>query len=59
MGSHIAFLGVFPTLHQINEVMSSVLTPDTALVSKPQVSKFMCNVILRRVCATIVATEKQ
>jgi len=60
MGSHIAHLGVIPTLDQINdEVMSSVLTPDIALVRKPQDRKFMCNITLRRVQATIVAAEKQ
>ena len=60
MGSHIAHLGVIPTLDQISdEVMSSVLTPDTALVSKPQDRKFICNVTLRSVRATTVAVEKQ
>jgi hypothetical protein len=59
MGSHIAHLGVISTLDQINdEVMSSVLTPDIALVSKPQDRKFMCNVTLRGACATNVAVEK-
>jgi hypothetical protein len=60
MGSHIAHLGVIPTLDQISdEVMSSILTPDTALVSKPQDRKLLCNVTLRSVHATIVAVEKQ
>jgi len=60
MGSQTAHLGVIPTLDQIiDEVMSSVLTPDSALVSKPQDRKFMCNIILRSVHATIVAVEKQ
>jgi len=59
MGSHIAHLGVIPTLDQISdEVMSSVLIPDTALISKPQDRKFMCNITLRSVLATIVAVEK-
>jgi hypothetical protein len=59
MGSHIAHLGVIPTLDQIrDEVMSSVLIPDTALISKPQDRKFMCNITLRSVHATIVAVEK-
>jgi hypothetical protein len=59
MGSRIAHLGVIPTLDQISdEVMSSVLTPDTAL-SKPQDRNMMCNVALRSVCATTVAVEKQ
>jgi len=60
MGSHIAQLGVIPILDQISdEVMSSILTPDTALVSKPQDRKFMCSITLRSICATTVAVEKQ